>query len=151
MLSVHDLTRQIRDYMNGNFRQVLLPSDINHEQVFCSLDTIEDTDLAIEAYRTQAFPEHPGQKYLWVYGVLQCLVVQQDAVRHLGECFGLHLNPNQDDGARSVRVLRNSVTGHPTRQTHNVENGPCHNGISRITLTRDHFRRLRSNRGGTRF
>ncbi len=149
--ATHDLTNQIREDINGIFRQVLLPSDINHEQVFCSLDIIEDTDLAIEAYRTQNFPDDTGQKYLWIHGVLQCLVIQQDAVMHLGACFGLQLNPNRDDGARSVRALRNSVTGHPTRQSQNVENGPCYNGISRITLSRDRFRRLRANRLEVKF
>lgn len=151
MQTIHDLTSEIREHINGSFRHAVLPSTINHEQVFCSLDTIEDTDLAIEAYRTQPFPEHCGVQYLWINGVLQCLVVQQDAVTHLGACFGLRLNPAHDEGARKIRALRNSVVGHPTRQTQNVENGPCHNAISRISLHRDGFRRLRANKVRTEF
>src|SRR5271154_6280851 len=51
-----------------------------------SLDVIGDCEMAMDAYCSKSMPSDPGVLYLATYGVLQALVVQQDAVRHLCEC-----------------------------------------------------------------
>ncbi len=151
MQSIHQISQRIRDHVNSNFREALLSAEINDEQVFCSLDTIEDTELAIEAFRNDPFPEEVGQRYLWLYGVLQSLVVQQDALKDLGAYFNQKINPTDHGGAKSIRALRNSVAGHPTKQAKQVENGPVHNAIERVSISQNGFKRLRASTVGREF
>jgi hypothetical protein len=57
-------------------------------QLRSSLDVIEDCQLALEGYSESRSSPKSGECYLKVYGVLQVLYVQQDAVGHLFEALG---------------------------------------------------------------
>src|SRR5512133_937305 len=52
------------------------------------LDTIRQTHRAIEAYNRSNGDLTEDQTYLAIYGLLQALVVQQDAMCHLAEALG---------------------------------------------------------------
>ncbi|MCC7111053.1 MAG: hypothetical protein IT382_17300 [Deltaproteobacteria bacterium] len=87
-------------------------------QFFVALDLLEDTELALRAYAS-SFGRHPdfGRVYLLLFGALQALVVQQDALRHVGEALGLTLDLSEADEQQleTIRHARNHVAGHPTK------------------------------------
>src|SRR5690606_17557662 len=58
--------------------------------------------------------EDNGLKYLYVFGILQILFVQQDAVINMAESLGT--NFEMDDDLKNIRMVRNNSIGHPTKR-----------------------------------
>src|SRR5579864_4900977 len=84
-------------------------------QLCTTLDTIEDTELAIESYSKSPFPDDAGERYLRIYGVLQAIYVQQDALRHLAEAITPTGPFELTDVLKNIRETRNLSVGHPTK------------------------------------
>src|SRR5882672_6063037 len=108
----------------------------------CSaLDVIGDTEMALEAYMTAPPAQHdPGSRdtgnlYITIYGILQVLYVQQDAVKNLAKSLGIPYK--HSDATRQVRNVRNAAVGHPTHHEHTTPHAFHH--ISRITMYRHGF------------
>jgi len=108
------------------------------------MDTIEDVELAFDWHLARLDRQvGEGERYLITYGLLQALVVQQDAVKHLGAVLDRALREHQetpppDDAQppgtdalqrlatrwnipferlkalKRIRRIRNSTAGHPT-------------------------------------
>lgn len=100
------------------------------------MDVIGDTALAIESY-LEKIDQKESQGYLYVllYGVLQILFVQQDAVRHLSEA--LDLDYENDPTLKKIRDIRNDSIGHPTQRGWGDD--ASYNFIIRGTMTRTEF------------
>jgi hypothetical protein len=86
-----------------------------------------------DAYSATVSTDDAGPTYILVYGVLQALIVQQDAVRHLAEGLGLPFSP--DPLLQEIREVRNSSVGHPTKR----RGDPRSHFISRISLSKKGF------------
>jgi len=115
MQAIRDLESGIRDFINDSrSRHVLLQDTAAWSQLCSSLDIIGDTGLAIEAYCRHEDPADLGERYLLVYGILQVLFVQQDAVEDLAEALKLPYFPVPE--LRDIREIRNKTTGHPTKR-----------------------------------
>lgn len=118
MKKIYELESKIRDLINSPRKQYSLLQDLALWNQLCSsLDVIGDTELAIESYFKDAFPKNSGSKYLLIYGILQCLFLQQDAVKHMAEVLGLQFE--KDSLLTRIREIRNKSIGHPTKK----ENG----------------------------
>ncbi len=118
----------------------------NWDQICSSSDVINDTICAIESYIKSDYPEDDvGLKYIFIYGLLQALFLQQNAVKDLfkvlRECYPQKKGfcYNQSDELKEIRRLRNEVTGHPTGT-----DDKTFNYISRNQLSKWYFSRLRS-------
>lgn len=139
MPSIEQQISQIRDLINKPRKQHLLLK--NHSlwnQLCSSLDVVQDTDIAMEAYLQNAFPQDEGEKYIRVYGILQVLVVQQDAVKHLIACLGLPasvLDSLKD--IKDIREVRIESIGHPTEKR--AKGGHSYHFISRVTMHKEGF------------
>jgi len=104
--------------------------------MLCScLDLIGDTELSVAAYNQTPEPEDSGGKYLLVYGILQTLFLQQDAVRNL--CEALELDYKPDPKLTQIREIRHDSIGHPTKR--GGGQGRTFNFISRISLGKSGF------------
>jgi len=135
------LEDEIRDFINAGRNQTeLLPKRSTWNQICSSLDVIGDTTLSISDYTSANFPATPGLQYIYTYGLLQALFLQQDAIRHLSEAF--ELNYTLSERLLKIRELRNSAIGHPTKQ--NVGKRRYYNYISRITMSKGGFTLMRS-------
>jgi hypothetical protein len=97
------------------------------------MDLIEDSQLAINAY-PGAKSDSEGALYLAVYGLLQALFLQQDAVAHLGSALGISIS--EDPELKSVREARNDIAGHPTKRRGKKNTFTTHT-ISRWSLSTD--------------
>jgi hypothetical protein len=135
-----DLEKTVRDHINTHCYQVeLLKDSGNWNQICSSLDMIGDSIYAIRSFQELAFPEDSGLKYIYTYGLLQALFLQQDALRHLSEAFNLPYTPSQV--LLDIRGIRNASIGHPTKQ--NQKGQRFYNYISRISMSKNGFDLLR--------
>lgn len=100
-----------------------------------SLDAIGDAELALDAYGAMTWPSDPGARYIAVYGVLQILFVQQDAVANLAQSLDIDYEP--DPTLLEIREVRNDSVGHPTKR--GGGKGKSYNFISRISMKHDGF------------
>lgn len=81
-----------------------------------SLDAIRQTHRAIEAYNHSNGDLNEDQRYLAIYGLLQALVVQQDAMCHLAEALGTKpVHMARHKRLEEIRNIRNWTVGHPTK------------------------------------
>jgi hypothetical protein len=139
MTTIHELESEIRDFINSPRKQAaLLKSHATWGMLCSSLDVIGDTECALAAYL--AFNESGGDQgdyiiesgnlYLTLYGVLQVLFVQQDAIEHLHQSLGMTKSPNPT--LDQIRENRNDAVGHPT----NRRNRKHFCFVSRPTLSR---------------
>jgi hypothetical protein len=138
MTSIYDLTARIRDLINSPRKQSLLFKDRNAWLRLCSsLDAIGDTDLALASYLAEPFPSSWGALYLVVYGVLQVLYAQQNAVT--GLLSGLSIEVAYKDFPRLSRIrdIRSASIGHPTEKK--TKGGHSYHFIARATLQKSGF------------
>jgi hypothetical protein len=99
MMTVSDLEQQICNFINNPRKQYALLQDTAAWNMLSScLDLIGDTELAIAAYDQAQRPEDEGGKYLFVYGILQAMFLEQDAVRNLCEALGISYTPGDTRG-----------------------------------------------------
>ncbi|MBS1784255.1 MAG: hypothetical protein JST24_02365 [Acidobacteria bacterium] len=138
---ITSLEDEVRNFINTGRHQVeLLAAKNTWNQICSSLDVIGDTSLSIQDYIVSRFPDSVGLKYIYTYGILQSLFLQQDAVRHLSEAFDIPHTPSERLG--KIREIRNSAVGHPTKQS--IKKQTHYNHISRITLAKSGFTLMRA-------
>ena len=78
------------------------------------LDVIEDSNACLDAPLAPVNSDQhldDANKYLYIYGKMQALVLQQDAVRHFLDAteFEFTIEP-----LKYIRDIRNKSVGHPT-------------------------------------
>jgi hypothetical protein len=139
----YPLESSLRDFLTEPPRQDrFLHDKPTWYQIVACLDVIGDTELALDAFLGAATRPSRGEWYLAIYGALQALVLQQDAVSHLGEALQIGYSP--DSTLREIRELRNDAVGHATRR--GAAPGRSFSALSRMTLSRDTFTILTTTR-----
>lgn len=120
----------------------------NWDRICSSSDVINDTLQAIGSYVKSDYPnKNVGLRYLYVYGLLQALYLQQDAVEclfgTLRKCYpeSLKFSYERSDDLKEIRQLRNETTGHPTEARNGV-----FTYINRVSLSKWHFGKLCSSK-----
>lgn len=138
-MTLDNIVHEIRDFINNPRIHYWLIKDKNKFNQMCSsLDIIGDTVLAIEAYVSKKGKELVGQRYLEIYGLLQALQLQQDAVIHLAEALGLPISIKDFPNLSKIRDIRNRSVGHPTKKDR--PKPTSYHFISRITLGKEGFK-----------
>lgn len=90
---------------------------------------MQSATQSIDAFLSWQGPHNPGRLYVMIYGILQLLYVEQDAVRVLCNVLGPKSGrvPEIDE----IRRIRNSAIGHPMRTR---SDGGSH-GIVRVSMS----------------
>ena len=115
--SIEEAIRAISELINKTIKQHFLIQDKPKWNQLCSsLYVIEDTDLAIKAYENLIEVSEYGIKYLRLYGLLQALFLQQNAVEHLCEALGINASYKNYPKLKQIRKTRNVSAGHPTKK-----------------------------------
>lgn len=128
--------QRIRDYINEHpFKCRLLKNLKLWNQLCSSMDVVEDAELAIDNYLDSDLGKGDGEKYLRIYGVLQALFIQQNAVMHLIEALGFRRNLEKNSKLKTIREIRNDSVGHPTKRG----NYKSYHFISRPTISKNGF------------
>lgn len=121
------------------------------------MDAIGDTCLATAAYSEVACSEATGARYLAVYGVLQALVIQHEAVQHLCEALGKERDVLAHSRIQEIRDIRVRGAGHPTKQDrpkrkHGKPAPITHHQTARVSINSQGFDlRSASAEGGVEF
>lgn len=116
MPTLRELSRWIRDYGHDPRHQSRLLADrFVWHQLWTAMDVIDDVDLALTAYEQNDFPTNTGEKYLRIYGALQGLFIQQDALHDLIKVIHPAKEIAFNDVLKDIREVRNKSIGHPTR------------------------------------
>lgn len=138
---IQNLEDSVREHINTTrYQSDLISNGDNWNQICCSLDTIGDTVYAINDYINFEYPENTGLSYIYTYGVLQALFIQQDAIKHLSKAFDIDYHSSKR--LLNIRDIRNAAIGHPTKQTRKQKN-TIYNYISRMTLAKSGFTLMR--------
>ena len=95
--------KEIRDLINRPRKQNMLLQDSTLWLMLCScMDTIQDTETALESFLTKDNDSSDtGSKYLLVYGALQALFIQQEAVKNLHA--SLNIPYTKDSSLKEIR------------------------------------------------
>jgi len=115
--SIQILMKEIRDYVNKNHFVDMYRrnKEMNKWDELCiAMDIMDDTTLGIKEFVKNGLGETDEKKYLRLYGVLQCIYTQQDALNLLAESFELKLNYKEYPNSTLIREFRNETIGHPT-------------------------------------
>ncbi len=131
---------KIRDAVNTPWQQnVLLADEKKRHQLYVCMDVIRDSQRAIDDYK--ALPDFTNQNggNLYLYGLLQALFTQQDAVDHitsnlLNKPTGINWK-DEYPKIYNIRELRNNAIGHPT----NRKSGKSFHLISQFSLCKSEF------------
>ena len=112
-----NITEKLRDTINSSicYKQNVWDKkdDGNWNKLWSAFDNIQDTQTAINEYLVDG-----KFSKLATYGVLQALVVQQDALKHLEEAIGIPpLDFNKHPKLLDIRRVRVESIGHPTKTT----------------------------------
>jgi hypothetical protein len=141
MANIERQISKIREFINAPRKQTLLLKRKDRWDQMCSaLDVIQDTDIAMDAYLGNAFPEDTGEQYIRIYGILQTLVVQQDAAKHLIDSLELHsdlCDPLKD--LKEIRQIRVESIGHPTQTRTESKKAYSYHFISRASMHKGGF------------
>lgn len=123
---------RIREFINsGRRKSILLKTPDTWNKLCSSLDLLGDTQLAIESYPQLHNVKDDGASYLIIYGILQALLLQQNAAKHIGDSLGIKVKLPKD--LEDIRAIRNGAAGHPTHQKENGLSKSCF--ISRVSIS----------------
>ena len=137
---MHEYTEKVRNFINEPRAQhALLKNRALWLQLCSALDVVEDSDLAIASFSAGEFPATDGARYLAVYGLLQALFLQQDAVFNICESLSIPEKLESYPGLKEIREIRNASIGHPTKKAGLKGRSTSYHFISRPTLSLDGF------------
>lgn len=149
-IRMNKFVQEIRNFINSRRKQYTLLKNRAHWNQLCSsLDTIEDCELAMNSYNN-TFSEEHGESYLRLYGVLQTLFVQQDAVKHLWESLQISETFELEEELKEIRKVRNDSIGHPTKRDNKKSNTSYHS-ISKISMKKSDFKLMSCYQDKTEF
>ncbi len=116
MPKMHKLSAWIRNYtQDPRHLPRLLADQFVWNQLCTALDIIDDAESALTAYTDNDFPTQTGEKYLRIYGAMQGLFLQQDALLDLIKAIHPAKKISVKDILKDIREARNASVGHPTR------------------------------------
>jgi len=91
---IENIFKEIRDLCNHPWkREVLFQDKVKWNKLWASMDVLEDSQIAIDDYSSLKEFDSNKKGYLYVYGILQALNLQQDSLRNLNiSLFGEDIN-----------------------------------------------------------
>jgi hypothetical protein len=118
MKSVMAVRQEIADHWHDRTgcRTVLFASDDAFAAFYTSKFLIQDTAEAVDLHMETGFSSNALAAYIEFWGVMQALVIQQDAITELHKSiFGSPPVLQKPSSWFDVRELRNRCAGHPAK------------------------------------
>lgn len=140
----------LRKKENDNFNQVYSCMDVMGD-VASAINVYLKSDFGIKANNTENIKD--GTNYIICYGILQALILQQDAVENIASALKLKTSIYDSKALLEVREVRNKCIGHPTRKnrSYGKKSIPTFHYISRPTLNKFGFQLLSSDQHSDKF
>ena len=113
---LHERIDEIRDLVDEPRKQHSLDRRSTSYLILLScIEMIKFTEKALESYlKRDTDSSDVGAEFLNMFGVLQALYMQQDAVRNLHEA--LDIRYTMDPSIERIRGIRHDAGGHPTNR-----------------------------------
>lgn len=141
MPTMHELSRWIRDHgQDARHLPRLMANRFVWHQLWTAMDIIDDIDWAMTSYLKSDFPGDVGEQYLRIYGAMQGLFLQQDALLDLIRAIHPAKNIQLNDVLKDIREARNASVGHPTQLRR--KGALSTHGIVRDSMRKDGFQLL---------
>lgn len=143
--NIQQLNQTIRDFLNSSKitkTEVFLKKDKGFwNQLWVCIDTIDDTELALNNFVSLNTEDFEKSAYINTYGLLQALYLQQDAVNNLKESLlNEKINWSKDyPSVFNIRDIRNETTGHPTKNIKKKEGIVNYCTIDRSSISKNGF------------
>jgi hypothetical protein len=141
MNNIRRLASSIRDYVNtSNLYDKYYKDNPDKWNMLCvSMDTLGDTCEALLNFESEGVEGNFGGKYLRLYGVLQGVFLQQDAIKYLCKSLGQPLPKLKESSSswKTIRKLRNLTVGHPVEVKINKTVKRCF--ITRVSISSQGF------------
>lgn len=132
-LEVSQLESLIREHFGNHRLSInLMPDTKQLNRFFSALDCVGDAECGLTAYLEMSEPDNVYECYPLIYGALQMLYVEQDAVKAISEITGLDYDHKKQ--VKEIREIRNASIGHPTQTL----DGQSHY-IARASMTTTSF------------
>ncbi|SDX74364.1 hypothetical protein [Flavobacterium degerlachei] len=150
---IENIFEEIREICNHPWkRELLLQDKIIWNRLWASLDVIEDSQIAINDYTNLSEFSSNTNGYLYVYGILQALNLQQDALVNLNKAlFEQDINFKEEyPELYNIRENRNNSIGHPTDRG----KGKSFHHITRGSIKKEGFEMISlfpKSKGDTKF
>lgn len=110
--SIAEFEDDIRNHINRRRKQhELLQRSADWNKLCSALDVVGDTECGLDAYLDQPNVENVGLRYLYIYGALQLLQTQQDAVVAIADA--LKIQPSFSPKLPNIREIRSDSVAHP--------------------------------------
>lgn len=92
----------------GYYSKLLQPNN-GFIRLCAALDALRDSQRAIDRYKTIETVNHISGDSLFLYGILNALYIQQDAIRTWGELIGEKIDFQYFPDTFRVRVIRDDI------------------------------------------
>lgn len=144
-LSLEELGNRIRDFINDSTiikTNVFLNKTKGYwEQLWSCMDTLGDTEIAIKDFFKLSSDDFNKSPYLFLYGILQSLILQQDSVFNMKESlFGIKVNLQQISATLlNIRNIRHLTVGHPTKNEKSIKGIKVYCTINRSSISKNGF------------
>lgn len=84
---------------------------------YTSMYLLQDTTESLSVHRTKGFSGDPHEAYIEFWGIMQAIIIQQDALCELYEAVkGSKLDTKGFKNWQYLRNLRNICAGHPAKK-----------------------------------
>lgn len=150
MNRIGELRSQIYGYLESSTHcQQFFFSYSNEDvyaQYYTSMYLLQDSTEGIQAHMDQDFSRNPLIAYIEMWGIMQAVIIQQDAIATLYKIImNKKLSPKKNSKWAVIRRLRNQCGGHP-----GDNNGRFRSFIGRTGVSYENFRYERKdNKTGT--
>lgn len=147
---ISELLYAIRDFVNFSIlSSKFQKSNKDWSQACSCMDILDDTYMAIKNYEAFNFGisentdyfVNKSSSYILIYGILQALILQQDALKFFCEAFQIKGDFLNNKNLQEIRYYRHISTGHPTKKKEGKDNYSFHH-ISQSTLTENGFQMI---------
>jgi hypothetical protein len=121
MHKVSDRRQEIYDYFHHNegYQRFFIDEaqEERYAAYYTSMYLLQDTTESLLAHRDRGFSSNPFEAYIEFWGVMQALIIQQDAISELYEAVtGTPLDTRALSSWQKLRELRNTCAGHPAKK-----------------------------------
>ena len=112
LLAIKKLSDQInREICSSKYTEWSNKNWNSFQIIITALDTIDDCSDAIINYIDMKEEEYKKFSRLSLYGILQAIYMQQDAINFLNRL--LRIKTKRDESYDGIRDIRNHISGHP--------------------------------------
>ena len=115
---VWELLRYVREFIQHPRRlDPLINNKPGWYMLTSAMDIVSDTESAIASYEKGDWQDK-GTLYLVIFGLLQAMYLQQDALRSMVHALegNADYKIDSEPEAMSIRQIRHDTVGHPTKQ-----------------------------------